>query len=91
MYGWNDTGSGMWIMMFLVFVVFLVLFGGFAALVVMALRHGHAEPASPHLTSTSRAFAILDERLARGEISPQEHQTLRSIIASGQAAESSRE
>lgn len=85
MYGGYGNGSGMWIMMFVVFLVFLVIFGGFAALMVMALRHGHAPAPPANQQAQSRGLAILDERLARGEISPEEYQNLRSMLVSGQS------
>ena len=80
MYGFN--GSGMWIMMLVVFLAFVLLFGLFAVFGGLALRHTTSTAVQPAPNTTaSRALSILDERLARGEITPQEYQQLRDTLA----------
>ena len=80
MYDWNGDGSGMWIMMVVMFLVFLLLFAMVAAFLVVVGRRGTGYPVAPAQLGSQRALQILDERLARGEIGPEEYQNLRTTL-----------
>lgn len=72
-WGWHGWGPGMWGMG----VLWLLVIGAIVLLVVLLLRSRYpgtsAPPAPPGATERRAAQAILDERLARGEIDVQEY------------------
>lgn len=79
---WNDGGSW-W--MFLTMVLFgIALIGVIVWAVIATTRHTqHANelaPRAPAPTPTSNARAILDERLARGEIDAAEYEERRRLL-----------
>lgn len=83
MYGWDGYGSGMWIMMLGVFLIFLLFFGLIAFLGVTALRRNPmSTPPAVGPSGTGRAKQILDERLARGEVTPEDYERLRVLLHS---------
>lgn len=72
-------------------VIMIVLVVGAAALVAWALTRGrgvhHAAPAAPVAQSpTAHAEAILAERLARGEINPDDYRSLLTALRGGHTA-----
>lgn len=67
---WGPAG---WVAMAVMMVVF---WGAIVALVVYLLRS--ARPGGPD--ATERARRILDERLARGEIEPEEYARRRDLL-----------
>lgn len=78
-YGWgHHTGWAGWLAMWLMMLVFwgLVVAGGFW--VVRATRSGRS--AAP--TSAPSARQILDERLARGELTEEEYLRRRDLLQS---------
>ncbi len=80
MYGWNMTswGPGGWLVMGVVMLAFwaLIVFG-VVALVRLTTHPGTRPPREP----ADSARAILRERLARGEISPEEYATRLEVLA----------
>jgi putative membrane protein len=80
----NDSFWGMgafgWLMMVLVWVLLIVA-------IVWALRElrsgGTREPSEPREPTTEDPFAILDRRLASGEIDPEAYDELRDKLAEG--------
>lgn len=81
MYGWS--GSNGWMMVAGMFVMLLVVFVPLAIVLVLAFRGGGGSaPSAP--PGRARALQILDERLARGEITPEQYQaTLDQLRGSG--------
>lgn len=71
---WNDDwGGGGWWWMFLMMIVF---WGGLIWLAVILIRRDHhPRPQAPEVTNPPRATPqeILAERLARGEIEPEDY------------------
>jgi len=80
MYGWGNDFSGMWVMMIAMLVFFLLVFGLIAVLMVTATRRASGPVATQVPAAENRAVAILDERLARGEISPVEYREVRATL-----------
>jgi putative membrane protein len=70
--GWG--GGWVWLWGSLMMLTWVAIIAGVAWLL---LRSGRVTPTSP-----DRARQILDERLARGEITPEEHEQRRRMIAS---------
>ena len=56
----------------------LLVIGGLALIVVWALRHGEA---GGDTRGDERALAILKERYARGELSHEEYERMRGVLA----------
>lgn len=80
MYGWNMTpwGSGGWLVMGLVMLTFwAVVVFGVVALVRVTAHHDRPAPRE----SVDSARQILRERLARGEISPEEYATRVEVLS----------
>ena len=78
---WNmhgDGGTGGWVLMVLAMLLF---WGAVVALVVWLVR-GRASAAD----GTEEPQRILDRRLASGEITPQEYEERRQILAGGSPA-----
>ena len=78
MSNWNGTGTSSWWI-----VMCLVMMATFATVAVVAVlglrgRHGSAPAAG---APTADARAILDERLARGDITAAEHHELADALA----------
>lgn len=76
---WNmhgDVGTGWWILMMLGMVLF---WGALAALVVWLVRGGAAGANTP----AEDPKAILDRRLASGEITPEDYEQRRRILDGG--------
>ena len=73
--------GGMWIMMIAVFLILLVIFAAAAVAIVLALHHvpQQQSDAATHATGPQ---AVLDDRLARGEIDVEQYQQLRKAISS---------
>lgn len=60
-----------------------LLVGGLVALLVWALgrgRHGHPVHSAPVASPTANAEAILAERLARGEVTPEDYRLLLAAL-----------
>ncbi|MHB1251920.1 MAG: SHOCT domain-containing protein [Acidimicrobiales bacterium] len=79
-YNWDyqGMGGGWWVLMMIGMVVFwsILVFG-----VVALVRHNHSgPPAVTHGESADKAVAILRERLARGEITPEEFTTILATL-----------
>ncbi len=77
-WGYQGMGGGWWFLMVIGMVVFwsILVFG-----VVALMRHNHSGPTTlVHPDASDRAVAIIRERLARGEISPEEFTTLLSTL-----------
>lgn len=81
MMGWYDGGPGWagWVVMVVMLLVFwaLLIFGG---LVVYRSVHGDG-----HRSAAARddAERLLDERLARGEIDPEDYERRRALLRAG--------
>lgn len=78
MMGWVGTGGWMWLLMASGTVAFWVL----VALTVRALVGGHWAPTRP----TVDPLQVLRDRLARGEISPDDFEHRRRLLADGHAS-----
>ncbi|MHB9025406.1 MAG: SHOCT domain-containing protein [Armatimonadota bacterium] len=78
---WYDGGSGWWIVMMIGMILFwVVVFVGLYLLYRALVQRGTLSPAAgPTPDDTPRA--ILDRRLAAGEISSDEYDTLRRKLA----------
>jgi putative membrane protein len=79
-YNWDYQGMGgdWWVLMMIGMVIFwsILVFG-----VVALVRHNHAGPPPlGHTGGDDKAIAILRERLARGEITPEEFTTLLATL-----------
>ena len=78
-YNWDyqGMGGGWWVLMMIGMVVFwsILVFG-----VVALVRHNHSGPTPTHGEGNDKAVAILRERLARGEITPEEFTTLLATL-----------
>lgn len=72
-------GNGM---MFLWSFFWFLLLGGLAAVAYVLLSRGRGErTATPAATTSSpSALAILDERLARGQIEPEDYRARRALL-----------
>ncbi len=80
MYGWpmESWGPGGWFVMGLVMLVFwVVVVVGVVTLVRVTSHHGTPPPREP----VDSAKKILAERLARGEISPEEYTALVTLLS----------
>ena len=80
MWGWN-WGWGGWIFMGLTMVIFwgLIVFGAIALFRYLGRGPEHG---LPRHDGADQALRILDERLARGEIDPDEYTKRRDILRS---------
>lgn len=79
-YNWDyqGMGGGWWVLMMIGMVVFwsILVFG-----VVALVRHNHSGPHTvTHGESADKAVTILRERLARGEITPEEFTTILATL-----------
>ncbi len=79
-YGWGyqGMGGGWWVLMMAGMVIFwaIVVFG-----IVALVRHNLPGPGSNPLgDGTEKAVAIINERLARGEITQAEYATLLAVL-----------
>jgi putative membrane protein len=76
MWHMHDIGWGWWLLM----SVGMVAFWGLVIWAIVALvRGGTSAPQRPK-TDTDRPLDILQRRLARGEISPEEYEELRDAL-----------
>ncbi len=69
MWYWHGMGFGPWLIMI-----------GFWALVVILIVWAVPSTTNPRQTGHDGALSILDARLARGEIDPDEYQERRAIL-----------
>jgi putative membrane protein len=78
---WDEgrSGIGTWLLMILTMLVF---WGGLVAVGFAIFRS--ARTSRPPMLPFSDARRMLDERLARGEIEPEDYQRRRELIDSGQ-------
>lgn len=77
MWGYQNMGWGMWWGMGLGTLILLVLI----ALLVWAIaRGGRAVPAPSSAAPRPDALQVLDERLARGEIEPDDYNQRRRLL-----------
>jgi putative membrane protein len=78
---WDDgrPGVGAWVLMI---VTMLVFWGGLVAVGFAIFRSARTN--RPPVLPPSDARRVLDERLARGEIEPEDYQRRRELIDSGQ-------
>lgn len=75
---WGDnSGWGMWLGMGISTLILVVLI---ALLVWSISRIGRVEGAQAPAQAADRALGLLDERLARGEIEPDDYQQRRRIL-----------
>ncbi|MHB1208976.1 MAG: SHOCT domain-containing protein [Acidimicrobiales bacterium] len=79
-YNWDYQGmaGGWWVLMMIGMIVFwsILVFG-----VVALVRHNHSGPTTfVHPENSDKAVAILRERLARSEITPEEFTTLLATL-----------
>jgi putative membrane protein len=86
MMGWYDhgnIGTGGWVLMSLMMLVFwgAVIFGGIA--LWRATRRDANRNTVPEEASRPDAQQLLDERFARGEIQPDDYQRRRELLGSG--------
>lgn len=80
-----DYGYGMWWMWIPGLLLALLIIGGIVALIVLAIRSS-SSPTPPHDAKPAEldpARRILEERLARGEITPEQYRELRSTLDEG--------
>jgi putative membrane protein len=77
---WDDgrPGVGAWLLMV---VMMLVFWGGLVAVGFAIYRS--AGTSGPPMPRSSDARGMLDERLARGEIEPEDYRRRRALIESG--------
>jgi len=80
-----DYGYGMWWMWIPGILLALLIIGGIVALVVLAVRStgSSALPPDTKPADVDPARRILEERLARGEITPEQYRELRSTLDEG--------
>lgn len=79
--GWGQMGWGGWIGMTLMLIFWIAV----VALIITAImRAGSRPPALPEQgpTRPDQSLTILRERLARGEITPDEYERTRQILES---------
>ena len=80
-YGWGMDGGwgwGMWIVMLLGTIGFWLLV---AYVVRIVIQGRHTDATRPAAGPT--ALQLLDERLARGEIDPEEYERTKRLLMSG--------
>ena len=80
-----EYGYGMWWMWIPGLLLTLVIVAGIVVLIVLAIRSTGSSN-RPHDTRPAEvdpARRILDERLARGEITPEQYRELRSTLEEG--------
>src|SRR5512146_2259386 len=82
---WNGGGWAWWQagLMWIVMIAFwvLLIWAVYALVTGITRRPGQPEPGSQPPAGDARR--ILDERLARGEIDPEEYQRLRDLLDGG--------
>jgi putative membrane protein len=78
---WDDgrPGVGAWVLMM---VMMLVFWGGLVAVGFAIFRSARTN--RPQALQSPDARRVLDERLARGEIEPEDYQRRRELIDFGQ-------
>ena len=78
MHDGDRSGDRHWVGM----IVMAVLVAGVIALVLWALRRGRDQHLAPVAapSPTAAAQAILAERLARGEVSPEDYRSLLAVL-----------
>jgi putative membrane protein len=77
---WGDMGAWGWVGVLLWMVFLLLLFGGLAAVLIVALRRP-GEPRSGGVdTGSGGAERVLAERFARGEIDEEEYVRRRGVL-----------
>ncbi len=75
--GWGGMGSGGWVVMTLLMLVFWAV----VVFAVMALfRSGRSNTSTPGPAQRSAPEQLLDERFARGEINADEYQARRDVL-----------
>ncbi len=80
-YGMHAAGWGWWV--WLLMLVGTVAFWVAVAWFVRSLLQDRPGRHNSGSTAASDATRILDERLARGEITPEEHLRLREVLTEG--------
>lgn len=80
-----DSGYGMWWMWLPGLLLALLIIGGIVALIVLAVRSAGSSTPPPGTKpeGIDPARRILEERLARGEITPEQYRELRSTLDEG--------
>jgi putative membrane protein len=80
-----DYGYGMWWMWIPGLLLPILIVAGIVVLIVLAIRSsgsaGRSQATGP--TELDPARRILEERLARGEITPEQYRELRSTLDEG--------
>lgn len=80
-----DYGYGMWWMWIPGVLLTLLIVAGIVVLIVFAVRStgSSSRPDNARPADVDPARRILDERLARGEITPEQYRETRSILDEG--------
>ena len=78
----GGMGSGGWLAMGLMMVVFWTVVIAAVVIVVRGASHSHADLTAT-LAAPDPALRILDERFARGEIDAEEYAQRRDLLRSG--------
>ena len=80
-----DYGYGMWWMWIPGLLLTLLIVAGIVVLIVLAVRStgSSSRPDDKGVADLDPARRILDERLARGEITPEQYRDLRSTLEEG--------
>ena len=78
-----DYGYGMWWMWIPGLLLTLLIVAGIVALIVLAVRSSGRPHDNTRPTDQDVARRILDERLARGEITTEQYRELRSTLDEG--------
>ena len=83
MHWWNSAadGSVSWLPFMPMMLWPFVVIGGIVALVVLLLRSGRSETPPAWRQDAGRAFDILRERFARGEIDRQEYEERKGLLS----------
>ncbi|MDO8390000.1 MAG: hypothetical protein Q7V57_05895 [Actinomycetota bacterium] len=61
-------------------VIMALVVAGVVALVLWALRRGRGQQVAAPVATTAAAQAILAERLARGDVSPDDYRSLLAVL-----------
>jgi putative membrane protein len=79
---WGD-GYGMWLMWIPGLLLTLLIVAGIVAVIVLAVRASGRPPHDTGSLDRDAARRILDERLARGEITTEQYRELRAALDEG--------
>jgi putative membrane protein len=77
--GWGWHG---WLFMTVMMLIWLLLVAGLFIALVRPTRWGVGARDNRRTGGTEETFRILDERLARGDIDPEEYEKRRSLLRS---------